>query len=164
MLVTLNAVNIERAPKGYSIANVNYARDGKNEDRKIMSFGGSANAFNKLSEIKTFPISVNVVMEKNSKGYWEWKDVETRGGSNDSAIAGGSKPAGRVIGSNYETPEERARRQVYIVRQSSIASAIELAAISSKAKPTVDEILETAKAFERFVMDVDLMPDTEEVV
>ena len=35
-----------------------------------------------------------------------------------------SKPAGKVLGSTYDTPEERAKKQVYIVRQSSITASL----------------------------------------
>ena len=48
--------------------------------------------------------------------------------------------------STYETSEERAKKQIYIVRQSSISSAI---ALYPKAKN--EQILETAKLFEDYV-------------
>lgn len=51
--------------------------------------------------------------------------------------------------SNYETPEERAKRQVYIVRQSSISSAVEAATLLKlKSK---EDILNLAKYFEAYV-------------
>ena len=159
MLVTLNAVNVEKAPKGYSIANVSFEREGKSEVRKIMSFGGSANAFNQLVELKDFPQAVNIVMEKNAKGFWEWKAIEKgQANVNTGSVGASNKGTGRVIGSNYETSEERARRQVYIIRQSSISSAIEyLKAKSPKGvEDGVKEVLEVAKDFENYVMDVDL--------
>jgi hypothetical protein len=162
MLVTLNSVNVEKTHK-YSFANVVFSRDGKDEVRKIMSFGGSAKAFNKLVELKEFPKEVNVTMEKNAKGFWEWKDVETSTG-----VAAVAKPGvnngGKVLGSNYETPSERARRQVYIIRQSSISSAIEYLSSQAKAKYSVEEILEVAKTFENYVMDIGVIPGTNEVI
>lgn len=51
--------------------------------------------------------------------------------------------------STYETPEERARKQVYIVRQSTINMAI----AHKGAKASVEEILSEAKAFEDYVFD-----------
>ena len=160
MLATVTAVNVEKAPRGYSIANVSFERDGKSETRKIMSFGGSATAFSQLVELKEFPVAVNITMEKNAKGFWEWKGIE-KGQSNvgaNSSAGVGSKSSGKVLGSNYETSEERARRQVYIVRQSSISSAIEY--LKAKAPKGVEdgvkEVLEVAKDFENYVMDVDL--------
>lgn len=49
--------------------------------------------------------------------------------------------------STYETPEERAKKQVYIVRQSSITNAIAL----KGNKASVEEIINVAKQFETFV-------------
>lgn len=64
--------------------------------------------------------------------------------------------------STYETPEERAKKQVYIVRQSSISAAI---AYIGKAA-TIEQLLTTAKAFEAYVFStsVEVEPDSEEVV
>lgn len=170
MLVTLNSIVVEKAPKGYSIANISFTRDGKVEMRKIMSFGGSAKAFNQLVELKDFPKDVNVVMEKNAKGFWEWKSIETptigvSNGSSNTGATSGQRP-GKVIGSNYETPEERARRQVYIIRQSSISSAIEyFKAQSPKGfEGGISDVLEVAKDFENYVMDTNVSFPSNEVV
>ena len=56
--------------------------------------------------------------------------------------------------STYETPEERAKRQVLIVRQSSLSSAIELLKTDKKS-PTVPEVLQVAKQFEAYVFGND---------
>jgi hypothetical protein len=56
--------------------------------------------------------------------------------------------------STYETAEERAKKQVYIVRQSSIGHAIELAKHNSpKGNSSFTEVLELAKIFENYVFD-----------
>ena len=153
MLITVTAVGIEKAPKGYGIAVVSFNREGKPEMRKIMSFARAV-VYQKLIEFKTFPFDANVVMVKNDKtGYWDWTDIEVQQGG--TKVDG--KPVGKVLGSNYETPAERARRQVYIIRQSSISSAIEMAkAVEPKGTTkTRQDILEDAKAFEAFVMEDD---------
>lgn len=53
--------------------------------------------------------------------------------------------------STYETPEERAVKQIYIVRQSNIASAINLLSVGAKSAPPVDAVLEVAKQLEAHV-------------
>ena len=70
-----------------------------------------------------------------------------------------TKPAtgGRVTGSNYETKEERAQRQVYIIRQSSISSAVELLGTGAK---TAD-VIATAKEFEAYVFAKEANPTKE---
>lgn len=152
MLVTMSAVEITTAPKGYKVAEVKYMRDGKEESRKIMSFAAKE-AFAKLQSMTVFPVDVNIVMEKNAKtGYWDWKDIEFNTTKEATKVAAG----GKVVGSNWETPEERARRQVMIVRQSSISNAIALlAAIHPKGIPdTIDvaEVTALANGFEQWVM------------
>lgn len=51
---------------------------------------------------------------------------------------------------NFETPEERAAKQVYIVRQSSLSTAVSLLAAKKK-EATLFEVIDTAKAFEAYV-------------
>ncbi len=95
---------------------------------------------------------VDVVTVKEGD-YWQWKAIAKEGDAPPRVEATKSTGGGgKVIGSNYETAEERARRQVYIVRQSSIASAIQLIDKESieKAK-AVDEVLGIAKRFEDYV-------------
>jgi hypothetical protein len=53
---------------------------------------------------------------------------------------------------SYETPEERALKQVYIIRQSSIASAVDHLKGMKGAPASADEVLFLAKRFENHVM------------
>lgn len=160
MLVSITGVKVESV-KSYKKATVGYLRDGKDSVQNILSFL-NPKVFEQVIGIKDFPVDVNVEMIKNAKGYWEWKSVEFGGQGNDNRST--QPPTrGKVTGSNYETPEERARRQVYIVRQSSISSAIQLAEISSKAKPEVEEILQVAKRFENYVMDTGIEGLTDDI-
>jgi hypothetical protein len=65
-------------------------------------------------------------------------------------------PSKTQVRSNYETPEERAARQVMIVRQSSITAALKLAELGliagGQAFFTEDEIITSAKVFEAYVL------------
>jgi hypothetical protein len=81
-----------------------------------------------------------------ARGYWDWVSI---GG--DNAVSE-TKPASaasgtRVTGSNYETKEERAQRQILIVRQSSLSSAVELLGPGK----SVDDVINVAKQFEAYV-------------
>lgn len=155
MLITINAVTINPV-KTYKVAEVSYVRDGKENATKVFSFGGSVEAFKQLEALKSFPVDVNVQLVKE-KGYWNWKAIELGASGNEAPKA--AAVGGRVTGSNYETPEERAKRQIYIVRQSSISSAIALAEINAKAKPSVEEVLEVAKQFEEYVLNTNVEPN-----
>jgi len=65
-------------------------------------------------------------------------------------------PSKTQVRSNYETPEERAARQVMIVRQSSITAALKLAELGlstgNQAFFTEGDIITSAKVFEAYVL------------
>jgi hypothetical protein len=83
----------------------------------------------------------DVAITKNGK-YDNWSAIGPVGSFKQAV------PTTKVIGSNYETAEERAIKQRYIVRQSSLANAI---ALSPKA--TVGDIITIAKQFEEYVFE-----------
>jgi hypothetical protein len=93
---------------------------------------------------------VTISLEKNAGGFWEVKTVskgivEMANEPRSTAAA----PAGKVVGSNYETPVERAYRQVLIVRQSCLAQAV---ATLSGAKPAkVEDVLAIANQYVAWV-------------
>lgn len=64
--------------------------------------------------------------------------------------------------STYETPEERAKKQVYIVRQSSITAA--LTYIGDTKKVSTNDVIAIAKQFEAYVFDNQVELDSEEIV
>ena len=154
MLITINAVNFEKADKGYMIATVKYLKDGAEESKKIMSFA-APNVYALLEGMKAFPVDANVIQKKEGK-YWNWKDIEIGGKSNDGPSTTASKPAGKVVGSNYETSDERAKRQVYIIRQSSASTAVEfLKAKHPKGfEGTIEDVIEEAKKIEAYVFEM----------
>jgi hypothetical protein len=103
----------------------------------------------------------SVSSEKNDRGYWEWTKSERLAEGAPPAAASVPAPAesGAVTGTRTppyrgETPQERAEKQVYIVKQSSISSAIALLSVGAKAPPTPEEVIKTAQKFVDFVFDV----------
>lgn len=125
----------------------------KVEGKKIMSFA-EKEAFTTLS---TAPMGsvFTVIRVKDEKGYWKWQNVTA--GANAGAAAPAAAPFAPSSGatnaspkSTYETADERAARQVMIVRQSSISNAVALLK-TEKHTPTTEEVLVVAKQFENFV-------------
>jgi hypothetical protein len=104
----------------------------------------------------TYEVSV----VKNDKGYNDWVSMQPAGTAPTALVqvAGptGSPPAkaGAVGRTPYETPEERAQRQIYIVRQSSIANAVSALAVGSKSPLAADSVIKLAKEFEGYVFAV----------
>lgn len=62
-------------------------------------------------------------------------------------------PSTPTRSSTFETPEERAKKQVYIVRQSSISNAISLLTTGAKVPPATSAVIALAKELEAYVFD-----------
>jgi hypothetical protein len=164
------AVDVTTTPTktgSYQMAEVSYKNltfQSKVESKKLMSFGGNAEAFKALNgAIKDDVYDIETV--KNDRGYIDWIKV-TQGseGSNASSAAEGSKVSGSIQGtgrSTFETPEERAKKQVYIVRQSSITAALSTLSVGAKSAPDVAKVIEVAKQYEAFVFGVGSLPKQE---
>lgn len=173
---------------GYNAIEVAYKRDGKTDGKKLVDFdakempGGKA-VYDLFRSLKEGDV-VEVEAQKGEK-YWQWVgakasgsngavaqgDSETQGDTESTNSDTGSKPrgrpvgstTGRVAGSNYETPQERALRreadrvrQYYIVRQSSVGAALEFLKVAGYDGPvdgdlTTNKVIDIAKKFEEYV-------------
>ena len=123
---------------------VEYVRDGKPQKRTLVAVGDTKKVMSDLSNFKAGD-QVEVKVEKDGD-FWNWVGVEV-----PAKVSPKTSFTGR---STYETPEERARRQVYIVRQSSIANALEF--LNAKGnKSSVDEVIDVAKKFVSFVFSTE---------
>lgn len=123
---------------------VSYKNDkGMAQAKKLVSFA-NPDLF-KAAKSWTKDQIINVKTVKNDKtGYWDWVGLEGEAVAESKSTAS----ATRVTGSNYETKEERAARQVYIIRQSSLATAVDLLGQGA----STDTVIETAKVFETYVL------------
>ena len=144
--------------RSYQEIEITYkTENGQVANKKLMSFSNPS-VFNHIKGLAKGEV-VNVTTVKNAKGFWDWTGIGNEG---DAPVATQSKPAtaqagGRVTGSNYETKEERAARQVFIIRQSSLSTAVELLGQGK----SVDEVIATAKQFEAYVFSKDPNPTKE---
>jgi hypothetical protein len=125
---------------------------GKLESKKLMSFTKPEGVYKALVDAKQGD-TFNITSNKNEKsGYWDW--VAATQGAPDLPQQQPTKTTGMGNASpksTYETPEERAKKQVYIVRQSSISNAIELLSVGAKAPPKLEDVLKVAQDFTDFV-------------
>ena len=159
MNITILSVDIKTVPtaKGsYQTADVAYKNNsfqGKVEGKKVMSFGATKDSFSTLALAQPGE-SYEVTIVKNDKGYNDWVSMaKAEAGASSPAVsapAGGKAPAATPR-STYETPEERAQRQVLIVRQSSLSAAVNLLLAGAKTPPPVENVLAIAKQFEDYV-------------
>lgn len=149
-----------RNGREYQSLEVTYKDDqGRVSSKKLMSFS-NPEVF-KTAQTWEKGDAVNIAMQKDDAGYWQWTKVLADGEvapAPTNASAGGAstsapKPnaATRVTGSNYETKEERALRQRMIVRQSSLSNAVATLATHGKPLSSAD-VVSLAKQYEQFVM------------
>lgn len=157
MKVKILDVNVEHVVKGksrYSKATVAYSYNGEARTQNIMSFS-NPDVFAKVQE--KVGQEVEVTVTKNDAGYNQWSALGEVGSAPAAAAntaTAGTGGATRVSGSNYETSAERAARQVYIIKQSSLGHAIELI-VANKEKATPEDIVKTAQFFVDWVMGND---------
>lgn len=88
--------------------------------------------------------------EKNAKGFNDVKSI-SKGWEQTAPQTSSPTPATRVTGSTYETKEERAAKQKYIVKQSSLSAAIGILTTGAKSPPSVDEVISLADKLVEYV-------------
>ena len=159
-------VFIKTVKGGYNVLEVAFKQDGRVGGKKFMDFAAPG-VYNLLETAKAGDI-FDVVSEKNAKGYIDWVSVnpgrevaptaaetgqeagkavtEDSGAPAPAAARTGYSAKGRVVGSTYETAEERATRQAAIIRQATLNAAIEYAP-----KATEEELVKVARRFETYV-------------
>lgn len=157
-----NGIEIEKQSGGvYPGSRLTYRYDGKIQEQ---CWHNTALKYNKgvadtLKQIKAGD-TVTIEKEKNEKtGYWEVKSLTIGGEVKQVTSKSESAPSAKS-GGNWETAEERAKKQVYIVRQSSISAAIDYFKVAPKADKKgvyqplkVEDIIDVAKQFEAHVFD-----------
>jgi hypothetical protein len=158
-VIDVSNLNTHTAKNGreYQSVEVMYKNDqGQAQNKKLMSFANPA-VF-KAAQAWTKGDVVFVSTEKDTNGYWQWTAVgaadsvsDKRSDDAPATQGNAAKPATRVSGSNYETKEERAVRQVMIVRQSSLSNAVATLGIEGS-KATANDVINLAKLYEQFVL------------
>jgi hypothetical protein len=153
-IIDVGAPNTHAAKNGrsYQSIEVTYKGDnGQTATKKLMSFSNPS-VFNHIKNLTKGDV-VDVVTTKDDNGYWQWTNIGSGQGTATAAAATSSAPStgGKVSGSNYETKEERAARQIYIVRQSSISAAIGTLSVGAKSSPNSADVIKLAKEFEAYV-------------
>ena len=158
-------VFIKTVKGGYNVLEVAFKQDGRVGGKKFMDFAAPG-VYNLLETAKAGDI-FDVVSEKNAKGYIDWVSVNPgtaaeagpevaqadSGASSPVAAKPGYTGKGRVVGSTYETAEERATKQAAIIRQATLNAAIEFHRGELNTAQGPDEfesVLATARQFETY--------------
>jgi hypothetical protein len=155
--VTFKGMDVENVQKGknrYQVGTVNYEYKGEPRQQKIMSFA-NPQVFKDLQGFTNGDV-IGVETTKNGN-FTNWSKVEKANGNAAPAVSG-TPTTGKVLGSQYETRDERVLRQLHIVRQSSLAQAV--ASLTPGAKAALDP----AVVLERAQQYVDWVYGTEETL
>lgn len=153
MRITITEILNETVNKGrtpYFVANVSYQQNGQARTQKILSFA-NPDTYKALQEYGPGD-EAEVTVTKNAQGYNQWAKIEKV--SKDDApkqAASASATGGKVLGSQYETREERITRQLHIVRQSSLANAVAILTPGAKAPLDVATVVKVAQELVDFV-------------
>ncbi len=146
------------AKQGYQKAVVIYTYNGDPRKQTIVNFSNPS-IFKTVTQDLTPGQEIEVDVVKNAGGFNEWKSINAGTNSATSmavpSSSGAPAPSTKVVGSNYETREERASRQVLIVKQSSLSAAV--ATLSPGAKASLDPaaVLELAEKYKDWVFAQD---------
>lgn len=108
----------------------------------------------------------DIKLEKNGE-YWDWVGINTAEDveKEPSKSNGQSTKAATPYKSTYETPEERARKQIYITRAVALGQAVALIDANPSSSGSPEEAIRIAKVFETYLFgqqEADLMiPEVE---
>lgn len=156
MQITVKSVNVEWIAKGktkYGKAVVSYVRDGKDNTQTLVSFK-NPDVFKTLSEASEG--SVYEITLTKEGDYWQWSKAVPADNASTKAQGSAQAPAatgGRVTGSNYETKEEREKKQVYIVKQSSLSAAISTLSHGTDVPLDPSNVIALARQYTEFVFE-----------
>jgi hypothetical protein len=152
-IVEVNIENVKNGKNAYSKAEIIHTANGQQRTQKVMSFSNPA-VFKTIQHMKPGE-EYDITVTKNDQGYNQWAAVErAKDADGDfvptpASVRNVPQPAVR---STYETPEERAQRQLMIVRQSSISNALTyLQATQKEGEYGVTDVINVAQDFVDFV-------------
>lgn len=153
MKIRVNNVTVENKGK-WKKAVVDFVNldTNNNGSATVVSFGDTQKAFLTLTQASNGD-SYDVKVVKNGE-YFNWVeavklgDVALQSAQNLKSANGTTSPR-----TTFETPEERAQRQIYIVRQSSLERSLEYLSLTGDKKATVADVVNLAQQFADFVFN-----------
>lgn len=162
MQIQIQFISADVEDKGkYKCAEIAYKDlvKGQVSSKKLMSFTNPV-VYKTMVDAKKGEV-YNVELIKNEKGYWDWTNVASSNAV-DTSQASPAAPSSKTNASpksTYETSEERAQRQILIVKQSSLSNAIEyLTATGAVKKASAKDVTICAQEFYNWVFGKDVEP------
>ena len=152
----IKVISVELTQKDkYSVAEVTYRsldREGKVSSKKVMSFNKCYETASKVQKDEVY----DVTSEKDKNDYWVWTGMVKSDESSASMVSSGNSgnSVGRVAKSTntYETPEERALKEIRLARKNGLNVAVAYLQATKGAKFNVDEVIGVAERFADFAL------------
>lgn len=152
MRINLISVESNKVPgKTWKQVDIAYKNDkGELKGKKVPSFSLKRGLDTLLSAKEGDPLDITVVKDGE---YWNWTEVSAAASDDAPAKANGKSHSGFSTPSrDFETRLERAARQVLIVRQSCLSTAVNMFSVG-KSVPDVKDIISIAKQLEGYVFE-----------
>lgn len=152
-------VQTKTAKGGYGSIEVTY-KDSYNKvaNKKLMSFN-HPEVYKAMKAAQKGAV-LEVETKKNDAGYWDWTAISPTGASSQvpsaSTVNAGSSTGGTSRGGTYETQEERAKKQTYIIKQSSLSNAVETLSVGAKAPLKPEDVKKVAQDYVDWVLGTDV--------
>ena len=144
-----------KANKPYTVLDISYKNvtfQDKVESKKHNQYGDKT-VYATLKNAKKGDV-FTILREKDDAGYWQWVGIEQGENVPMTATKTATPQAATAAPkSNFETPDERAKKQVYIIKQSCLGYAIE-SLKTDKKNPTPQEVMDLAHVYVDYVMGV----------
>ena len=137
--------------KSYKICEFSYRNeDGKVKSQRVLDFV-QPEIFKLVQAAESGDVFEST-MAQNEKGYWQFKTLAFVGKADPEEQTKGEPMASGKKSGDWETSVERARKQEYIVRQSTAALAKDILCHNNpKGVVTIDEVLGMAQVLEQWV-------------
>lgn len=152
-IITVQEVNtsfVKKGKGGYHQAEVTYTDNGKNFTKKIMSFTNPAvfDTIKDAAQGDQFELAI-----KKEGDFYNWVSLApvSKDGPKSPPDAQPKNSYTPRPNNTYETAEERKLKQLYIIRQSSIANAIEYLNVVDYKIDDINHVLSVAQQFVDFV-------------
>lgn len=147
----ISATSAQVPGKKYKQIEVAYKNDkGEIKGKKFADFGVKSGLDVLLGAKAGDTLNVEILKEGE---YWNWKEISKGDGSAPaSPLAPKAGGYSSVPSRDFESKTERAARQVLIVRQSCLSTAV-AALATGKASVDIDAVLSVARIFEDFVFE-----------
>jgi hypothetical protein len=160
--IIATSIETKQGPKSsYQMLDITYRDLDKNKvaSKKVMSFNKPEIVFKTMATAKPTDVFDVELIKNEGTGYWDWTNVTktsaTDAPSTSPTSATKTSSAGSSKSGGWETPEERAKKQIYIVRQSSLSNAVNALSVNAKTAPKAEDVIEYARTLEKFVFEFD---------